>query len=168
MNFAKTVAVIIARPFLAAVTHGGVRTKDRWIAVRFIGIDDATRPGAAMDVSTQGLGRGIGFDPHPDVSGVAPHPADNRRTVLGVGAAPTALVRSAARRVSRVTLGCSFSPPRFGTFRHCLLPYPARRRSVAVVWPALGARGAHSHRRVANAQVPRQGAAGLALQDAPS
>jgi hypothetical protein len=58
-----------------------------------------------MDVSTQGVGLGIGFDPYADASGVAAHHPDNRRTVIGIGAAPTTLVRSAARWVSRVKDG---------------------------------------------------------------
>src|SRR5437773_11282306 len=118
MNFSDAIAVIIARPLLAAVTNGSVRTKDRHIAVRLVGVEDSARPGAAMDVPTQGFAVGIGFDSHPHVSGVAPHHADNRRTVIGIGASSTTLVGSTARWVSRVKVRLAFFPPRSETFRH--------------------------------------------------
>ena len=68
-----------------------------------------------MDVSTQGFGFGIGFDPYPHLSGVAPHHADNRRTVIGIGASSTTLVGSTARWVSRVKVRAQVGGKEGGT-----------------------------------------------------
>src|SRR5437868_502071 len=40
MNFSDAIAVIIACPLLAAVTNGGMCTKDRCIAVRLVSVQD--------------------------------------------------------------------------------------------------------------------------------
>jgi hypothetical protein len=94
------------------VTHSRVRALDRRIALRLIGVDDGSWSGAVMDVSTQGFGFGIGFDLYSDLSGVAAHHADNGRTVIGIGAAPRALVGLATGWVSRITMRPALFPPR--------------------------------------------------------
>src|SRR5258706_11022565 len=142
MHLPDAVAVIIPRPFIAAVTNGGLRTKDRRIAVRLIGEQDSARPRAAMDGATQGFGFGIGFDPHTNLAGGASHHPNNRRTVIGIATASAALVSSTARWVSRVTRRPAFFPPHSETFRHFRFAYPARRLWAATVQPALAARGA--------------------------
>src|SRR5262245_33284563 len=67
MDFPDAIAVIIASPFLTTVTHGSVRTKNRRIAIRLVGVEDSTGSGAAMNLSTQRCGFGIGFDPYPNL-----------------------------------------------------------------------------------------------------
>src|SRR5258707_6274982 len=116
MNFTDTVAIIIPRPFFAAMRDGGVSALNSIVTGILIGIDVGLGQCKVFHMTRQRrLGR-VFYYSQAHLTTVAPHTAQHRRAVIGKRATPTPLIGPSPRRVPPGKMLHSF----FSThFRNC-------------------------------------------------
>ena len=83
------------------IALGGPASGGQAVALVLVGVGLRSGLGKAMDVRTQGLAFRIFDDAQAHLAAFSPDRADNRRAVIGVGAASFAFVGSTTRRVVR-------------------------------------------------------------------
>src|SRR5258707_3999017 len=112
MNFTDTVAIIIPRPFFAAMRDGGVSALNSIVTGILIGIDVGLVQCKVFHITRQRrLGR-VFYYSQAHLTTVAPHTAQHRRAVIGKRATPTPLIGPSPRRGRRgQMLDAFFSPP---------------------------------------------------------
>jgi hypothetical protein len=108
VRFARPVAIRVARPFSRAVTHRRVRALNRGIAVIFIGVDMCARPSELLDMCAQRRLLRVQYDPQPHLAADPTHRPEYWRSVIGIGTAPTTLIRSRAWWIERVEMLVTF------------------------------------------------------------
>src|SRR5258707_3681476 len=118
MNFTDTVAIIIPRPFFAAMRDGGVSALNSIVTGILIGIDVGLGQCKVFHMTRQRrLGR-VFYYSQAHLTTVAPHTAQHRRAVIGKRATPTPLIGPSPRRVRPgKKLGVLFSPPSWTIYR---------------------------------------------------
>jgi len=110
MRLARAIPIRIACPFPRRVTHGGMWSLNRGVAVVFIGVDVCSWPGKLLDMRPQGGLLRIRHHPQPHLTAHAPDRPQYWRPVVSEGTAPTPFIGSRARRVGRVEmLGAFFA-----------------------------------------------------------
>src|SRR5258707_1439420 len=130
MNFTDTVAIIIPRPFFAAMRDGGVSALNSIVTGILIGIDVGLGQCKVFHMTRQRrLGR-VFYYSQAHLTTVAPHTAQHRRAVIGKRATPTPLIGPSPRRVRWVKMLDAFFPPHSGTFHR--FPYSGRLRLFQV------------------------------------
>ena len=110
MHFANAVAIVITRPFSAAVRHGGVRPEQMVIALVLIRKDGRPSLREAMYMGQQSFSGGIAHYAQAHLPTLPPNGAQYGRTVIGIGAASTPFVGAATRWVGGVKVLVAFFP----------------------------------------------------------
>jgi len=108
MRFARAIAVGIARPFPRRMTHRGMRSFNRGVAVVFVGVDVRARASKPLHMRAQRRLLGVG---HHSQAYLSAHPSDrpqHGRPVVGKGTASAPFIGPIARRVARVKMLGSF------------------------------------------------------------
>lgn len=146
MNFANTVAIIIAGPFLVGVTDGAVGPDNMVVALPFISIDLSSDQGEGVDVVFQGFTVGVMDNSQANLARFSAYCPDNRGAVVIIGAVTNLFIGSAARWISRVRMILTFFPPRSETFHPFQFGYHLKGAAVGVVGHWLEFRGAHPAR----------------------
>src|SRR5258708_26109400 len=130
MNFTDTVAIIIPRPFFAAMRDGGVSALNSIVTGILSGIAVGLGQCKVCHMTRQRrLGR-VFYYSQAHLTTVAPHTAQHRRAVIGKRATPTPLIGPSPRRVRWVKMLDAFFPPHSGTFHR--FPYSGRLRLFQV------------------------------------
>jgi hypothetical protein len=115
MHLPEAIPLVIAGPFLLAVTHGGMETIAAVVALPFIRVTEGVFGGVAVYVLLPRLPismRGYAQSALPTVPANGP---DDGRTIILIGPLASAFVRTAARRVAGMAVFVPFFPPRSAT-----------------------------------------------------
>ena len=115
MDFSDTVAIVIARPFFLAMTHGVMSPVDAVVALPFIGITGGFFLGVAVHVFLQRLPVGMRAHAQPALPTFPADGPDDGRTIVLIGPVPSSVVRAAAWRIAWVAVFVAFFPPRSET-----------------------------------------------------
>jgi hypothetical protein len=113
MDFAHAIAIIITRPLVLRMIDGPVILLDPMVAAVLVRVDDRpiTWNGFGQDTVASGF---IAMPNHPTAL-FARFTADDmndRRSVVVIAAVSWLLIRSTARWIIWVPMGCTFFPPR--------------------------------------------------------
>ena len=115
MHLADAIAIVIACPFLLAMTHGVMDTIDAVVALPFIRITGGVFLGVAVPMFLQRLPIGMLAHAQAALSTVPADGPDYGWTIIRIGPMASAFVRAAARWIARVTVFIPFFPPRSET-----------------------------------------------------
>jgi hypothetical protein len=115
--FADAIAVVIARPFLLAMTDRRMRANDVIVALSFVGECHGMCQGEGMEVVNQGLFVSVVDHSQAHLSALAADCIDDRRPVIVVGAVSGPFVGPSARWIMRIRVQFTLSPPRSETSR---------------------------------------------------
>jgi len=110
MHLTDAIAVIIARPFLLAVTDRRVRANDVMVALPFVGVYLSIGPGEGMDMVNQRLFVSVVNHSQACLSALTSHSADNGRPIIVIGAVSPQFVDPPAGRIIWVRMKITFSP----------------------------------------------------------
>jgi hypothetical protein len=116
VHFTDAIAIVITRPFASAMTNGGAGPAHMIVSTPFIGTDMRVDLGEGVHMCFQGLPVGVMDDAQANLAAFSPNGADNRGTVIIIGAVPSAFVGAAARWIGRISVWFTFFPPRSETF----------------------------------------------------
>ncbi len=130
-DFAEAIAIIIPRSFFLAVADGRVHTDNVVVTLPLVGEHHSLRQSEGMDVADQSLFVGMVDHPQTDLPALTSNGANNRGSVMVIGAVPTSFVRSSARWISRMTVRFPFFPPHSETSRR--FPSAGQVRALGVV-----------------------------------
>jgi hypothetical protein len=126
VDLAVAIPIIIPRPLVHAMAHGGMGRMAATIALPFVRVQD--RAGAwdilGNQVVAGTLGRVIA-DPETLFARLARDHADNRGTIVRIGAVPSPLIGPPPGWVIGIGMGRAFFPPRSDRVRR-----PQRRRQA--------------------------------------
>jgi hypothetical protein len=117
MHFTDAIAVIVACPFLLAMTNRRVQANDVIVTSPFIGEYHSISQGEHMDVMNQGLFVSVVNDSQAHLPALTPDCADNGRSIIVVGAMSPLFVGSLAAWIVRIVVTFAFFPPRSETSR---------------------------------------------------
>ena len=117
MHFAHTIAVIISRPLVLAVTDRSVRPLDLIVALPFIGITSGLWLGVVMYMLVQGLAIRMLANAQAALPTLSANRANHWWSVIFIAAMTSSLVGSTSRRVKRIAVLFAFFPPRSETSR---------------------------------------------------
>jgi hypothetical protein len=117
MNFAHAITIVISRPLVLAVTDCAVCPLDSLVALPFIGVTLGRLLGKLMHVLPQSLTVCRRTDSAAALPTLSPNGADNRWSIIVIGAVPALLVSSATRRIIGIRVLFAFFPPRSETSR---------------------------------------------------
>lgn len=115
VHFADTITIVIACPFLLAVTHRRMCANDVVVALPFIGEYHGISQGEGVNVVNQGLFVSVVDHSQACLSTLTADRAHNRRSVIVVGTMSRSFVSPSARRVIRIGVKFTFFPPRSET-----------------------------------------------------
>jgi hypothetical protein len=107
MHLADAITIVVACPFLIAMTYRYMHAVQMLIAPPLIGVHHRIGLGETMHVLFERLSVGVMHHAQAHLMSVSPHRPHNRRAVIGVGAMPAPLVGSSTRRVVWVVMTVS-------------------------------------------------------------
>ena len=99
MHFADAIAIVVAYPFLIAMTHSHMAATQMLIAFPLIRVHYRPRLGETMHMCFEGLSVGVMCHTQAHLMTLSSDRAHNGRTVIVVGAMPSSLVSAPTRRV---------------------------------------------------------------------
>ena len=104
------IAVVIARPLALTMADRLAMAFNPVVALPLIGVDKGSWLSRGMNMPAQTGSVGAFEHPKTHRSALAPERADNRRTVVVVGAVAPALVGPSAGRIVWIIMALAFSP----------------------------------------------------------
>jgi hypothetical protein len=110
MHFAHAIPVVVTRPFVAAMGNRGMGALDLVVALVFIRVHMGPYSRELMHMLPQRFALAIGHHAQTYLARFTSDRAQDRWTVVGVGAPPASSVRAAAGWVKRVEMLVAFSP----------------------------------------------------------
>src|SRR5262249_15632241 len=123
VHFPPAVPIIIPRPFVDTMADRGMGGMTAPVALPFVGIQ--LRAASRQVFGDEGTARPrvrVIARPTALLARVARDDADNRRTIVGIGAVAFALIGASAWRGVRIAMGRAVFPPRSGTVRRPQTP----------------------------------------------
>ena len=118
VHLAPAIPIVVPRPLTHAMAHRGMSSMAPSIALPLVGIE---RRAASRDVRRDQFRAGtrvcVVADPEPLLACVPRQHTDDGRAIIGVGPVPFAFIGAPPGRISRIEMGATFVPPRFGTAR---------------------------------------------------
>ena len=127
VHLTTPIAIIIPRPFVHAVTDGGMERMAAAIALPLVGVklSAATRH-IVGDEATARPRVGAITNPKAMFARLPRHDTDDGGTIVGIGPMPLALIGAAAWRGARIAMRGTFFPPRSDRVRRPQRRYPNR------------------------------------------
>jgi hypothetical protein len=127
MHLVSPIAILIPRPLMSAMAHGHMGGMTTVITLPFIGIEDRVVHWYVLrNEAITGRPVRVVTDPPPRLPGLPRDNAENRGTVIRIGAMALPLIGPAAWGISGVGMPSAFFPPRSDRVR---LPQSVRRSS---------------------------------------
>ena len=96
MNLSNPIGIGICCPLPLTVAHRGMTAVESQVALPLIGINSGTLLGELMDMRRKCLLVGLWHDPESHLIALSSHGANNRRSVIGIGAPSPTLVGTAS------------------------------------------------------------------------
>ena len=159
MDLALAITIVIPRPFAHPVGSRGMARMAAAITLPFVGIEQRAALGHVFrDEVVAGLPVRMVTDPPALLACLARDDADDRGTIVRIGAVPFALIGALAWRIKRVAMRRTFFPLRSGTARRTQRRCPSSGGWVP--WRSHGSGCAAAGYGVAYATVPALGPGG--------
>jgi hypothetical protein len=117
MDFPDAIAVIVARPFVLAVTDRRVDARQVFIAAPLVGVTGRGNLRGRRDVLLQGRLIRMRNDGQPHLPTLPSKRTDDRRTIIRIGSVTFAFICVATWRIRGVAMRLAFFPPRSETSR---------------------------------------------------
>ena len=115
VDFADTVAIVIACPFVLAMAHRGMTPNDVVVAAPFIGKDARSCLSELVNMLTQGWLIGMVNDAQSNLAGFSSDGAHNGWAIVLVRSMSALFVGTWPRRVGGIKMRVTFFPPRSET-----------------------------------------------------
>jgi hypothetical protein len=115
VGFKPAITIVIARPFLSAMTNRLTNALECVVTLVLIRVDQRIGLGKLLDKLTQGQAFGILHHSQANLPCLASDHAQHRRAVIGIGSTSPLLVGPTTGWVKWIEMFIAFFPPRFGT-----------------------------------------------------
>ena len=99
VNFSNPIGISVCCPLALTVAHRVMTAVESQVALPLIGINGSLLLGELMDMFRKCLLVGLWHDPESHVTALSSHGANNRWSVIGIGAPSPTLVGTASGRV---------------------------------------------------------------------
>ena len=99
VNFSNPIGISVCCPLPLTVAHRGMTAVESQVALPLIGINGSLLLGELMDMFRKCLLVGLSYHPESHLTALPAHRANNRRSVIGIGAPSLALIGTPAGRV---------------------------------------------------------------------
>lgn len=110
MNFSKAIAILVPRPFMAAMIDSDMLTRKVVVALPLVSVDPRPRGGEFGDVAFERFAIGVVDHPQAHLSALPTNRADLRRTIIVIGSVSPVFVCPPARGIGRILMFFAFFP----------------------------------------------------------
>lgn len=131
MNFSNAIAILVTRPFMAAMIDGHMCTRKVVVPSPLVSVDPRRRGGKSSDVAFERFAIRVVDHPQAHLPALPPNRADHRWTIIVIGAVSPVFVCPTARGIGRICMFFAFFPPHSETVHRSPLRDPA-----AALWTA--------------------------------